>query len=425
MLNIDKLKIPTDLYERFPKLVKVKQKFDDRKITNIERHLYNEFSKINIKNLKSKNIAVTAGSRGISNIFKIIKCILDFLKDCGAKPFVVPAMGSHGGATAEGQLEVLKSYGISEELLGYPIKSSMEVIKVGEIEKGIPVYIDKIAFEADGIVLCNRVKAHSDFKGEYESGLIKMLIIGLGNHIGASSIHQLGFENFSNILPKAGMFLLDKLNIEFGVAIVENAYDETMILEVVEKNNILQREKELLTIAKKSQAKILFDDIDILIVDEIGKNISGAGMDPNVTGRPGSGLKGFGGPKIKNIIVRDLTDESHGNAIGIGLADISTVKCLKKINFVATYTNAITATVLSSAKLPVIVKNDRDAIALAIRMSNKSCDEPINMIRIKNTLELNELWASVSYLEYIKNNKHLELISDVEKLVFDKKGYLI
>jgi hypothetical protein len=275
-------------------------------------------------------------------------------------------MGSHGGATAAGQIEVLNGYGITETSVGAPIKSSMDVVEAGRFEDGTPLYTDRLAFEADAIVIANKIKPHADFKGRYESGLVKMLTIGLAKHKGAVALHDHGFAAFHEVLPKAAEILLDKLPILFGLAILENAFDELMHLEIIPKAQIMAREKELLEIAKRSIGRLLFDDIDVLIVDEIGKNISGEGMDPNVTGRPGSGLPGFPAPDIQKIVALDVTVESHGNGVGIGSADLSTRRCVEKIDLGAMYTNAFSANILNPAKLPMVLNNDHDALCVAL-----------------------------------------------------------
>ncbi|MCC3358987.1 lactate racemase domain-containing protein [Bacillus sp. REN16] len=409
-----------------PKMIKVHQKFNDEKIADVETHISNELAeKMVLANLQGKRIAITAGSRGIKDIDKITKKVLDELKDAGAEPFIVPAMGSHGGATAEGQKHFLENYNITEESMNVPIISSMDTVKVGMLDEGIPVYCDKNAYNSDGIVLINKVKPHADFKGDYESGLVKMMVIGLGKHAGATSLHKQGFDTFHYLLPRAAEQFLKGAPVIFGLAIVENAYDDIMRIEAIHPEHILDREKDLLKLAKENIARINVNDIDVLIVDEIGKNISGEGMDPNVTGRPGSMLKeGFDAPDIKKIVVLDVTKQSHGNGAGIGMSDISTTKCVSKIDLGTMYTNSITATILDPAKLPVLMNNDKEAIVIALKTCNRVDPKNAKIIRIKNTLELDEVEVSVAYLEHVKNTEGFTLASEPYPFEFNENGNL-
>ena len=335
-------------------------------------------------------------------------------------------MGSHGGATAEGQVKVLAGYGITEESMGAAIRSSMEVVEIGRLEDGTPLYIDRIASEADGIVIANKIKPHADFKANYESGLVKMLCIGLGKHKGAVTLHRHGFDRFDKVLPEAAEVLLDRLPILFGLAILENAFDDLMRLEIIPPERILSREKELLEIAKASIGRLLFPSIDLLVVDEIGKNISGEGMDPNVTGRPGSGLPGFSNaPTIQKIVVLDVTPESHGNGVGIGLADITTRRFVEKIDLGAIYTNAITATILDPAKLPVIMNSDKEAIAIALKTCNRVTPDSVRVVRIINTLELHRIWVSPALSEEVDKNENLSVAGAEAPMSFDVSGRLL
>jgi hypothetical protein len=409
-----------------PRMIKVHQKFNDEKIDDIEKHIAAELAEKQVlDNLKGKRIAVTAGSRGIKDIDKITKKILDELKAAGAEPFIVPAMGSHGGATAEGQKHFLENYNITEKSMNVPIVSSMETHQVGELEEGIPVYCDKNAYDSDGIVVINKVKPHADFKGDYESGLVKMMVIGLGKHAGATVLHTQGFDTFHALLPRAAKVFLKGAPVLFGLAIVENAYDDIMKLEAIKPKHILDREKDLLKLAKENIARIKVNEIDVLIVDEIGKNISGEGMDPNVTGRPGSMLKeGFDAPDIKKIVILDVTKQSHGNGAGIGMSDISTTKCVNKIDLGTMYTNSITATILDPAKLPVLMNNDREAVTIAVKTCNRVEPKNAKIIRIKNTLELHEIEVSEAYLDYVKNTEEMSIVSEPYSFAFNENGNL-
>ncbi|HZG85925.1 lactate racemase domain-containing protein [Paenibacillus sp.] len=409
-----------------PKMVKVKQTFNVSKIENLEQHLMQQVTSVlAAKDVAGKRIAVTAGSRGIKHIDRMTRQVIDALKEAGAKPFIVPSMGSHGGANAEGQLQFLANYNITEETMGVPILSSMETVQIGVLEDGVPLYCDKLAYESDGIVVMNKIKPHADFKGEYESGLVKMMVIGLGKHAGATRLHQQGFDTFHELLPRAAKLFLEKAPVLFGLAIVENPFDEPLLIEAIEPEHILRRERELLEIAKSQVAKLLLDEIDVLIVDEIGKNISGEGMDPNVTGRPGSMLQaGFAAPAIQKIVVLDVTDISHGNGAGIGMCDISTTKCVSKIDLGVMYTNAITATILAPAKLPVMMNNDREAIVLAVKTCNRIDPAKPKIVRIKNTLEMDVIEVSETYLDSIRHRTDLTVISEPYEFPFDADGNL-
>lgn len=397
-------------YKTFPlpKMFKVRQKFDDSCILSVEEEIDKQLNKIKDYNLKGMKIGITVGSRGIAGLDIILKKLGEFLKYKGAKPVLIPSMGSHGGATVKGQLEVLEGYGITEKALGIPIEASMETEIIGYTKSNIPVHFDKIALGCDGVIVMNKIKPHADFKAEYESGIVKMMVIGLGKHKGALAIHKNGFEHFKSILPEAGEIIIDNANILFSIGIVESAYNKPYIIEIIKKQDIMVREKQLLKIAKEKIAKINLDTIDLLIIDEIGKDISGEGMDPNVTGRPGSYLnEGFNAPDIKKIFIRDVTDASHGNGVGIGMADFTVKRLVNKLDFGAMYTNALTATILGPAKLPLVMENDRQAISIAIASCNNINQLEPRIVRIKNTLELNDIFVSEKLLSEIKNKEDI------------------
>ncbi len=407
----------------FPPLIPVEQHFNREGVDDISATLTDELKKIPHSAIAGKSIAITVGSRGIDGLVEIISTLISLLKKRGADPFIVPSMGSHGGATAEGQIKVLAGYGITEKSTGAKIRASMDVAEVGQLEDGTTLYIDRLASEADGIIIANKIKPHADFKANYESGLVKMLCIGLGKHKGAVTLHQHGFDRFHEVLPCAAEVLLERLPILFGLAILENAFDKLMSLEVILPQHILKREKELLKIAKASLGRLLFPQIDLLIIDEIGKNISGEGMDPNVTGRPGSRLPGFcDAPQIQKIVVLDVTPESHGNGVGIGLADVSTRRFIEKIDLGAIYTNAITATILDPAKLPLIMNSDKEAIAVALKTCNRITPDTVRIVRIINTLELHRIWISPALLEDVDKNDNLSVDGRKSAMSFDISG---
>lgn len=410
----------------FPKMAKVAQYFARKKIADIEATIQTDMNqKLTPEQFNGKRLAVAVGSRGIANLAVVVESVVRQLRAWGAEPFIIPAMGSHGGATAEGQARILDDYGINEQSMGVPVLSSMEVVQVSALHNGMPVYVDKFAYESDGIVVVNRVKPHTDFKGEYESGLSKMMGIGLGKHKGATTLHSYGFDQFHDLIPKVGKAVLQHAPISFGVAIVENAYEETSRVEIVNKDSILEREKELLQEARRNMAKLLVPDIDVLIVEEIGKDISGSGMDPNVTGRTSSGLPGFEAPPIQKIVVLDLTEKTHGNACGIGVADVTTLHCVNKIDFSYLYANSITSTVLDGAKIPVVMNNDREALVVALKTCNRIKPETAKIVRIKNTLELNEIELSEAYLDFVNGRDDLSILAEPRPIRFTETGKLI
>ncbi|MDN5323143.1 MAG: hypothetical protein PWQ67_1597 [Clostridia bacterium] len=408
-----------------PKMVKIKQKFDGSHIENVAQALKDELQKPGgIEQVKpGQNVAICVGSRGMANIAEVTKTVIDVLKEKGAKPFIVPCMGSHGGATAEGQKEVLEHLGVSEEKMGAPIKASMEVIKIDQLENGLPIYVDKIASQADAIIVINRVKPHTAFRGPIESGLMKMITIGLGKQKGAESCHQMGFKYMAKIVPQAAKKIIAKLPIVFGIALVENAYDQTCIVEVVPAQDIEQREIELLKEAKKRMPKLLFDQIDVLVVDYIGKNISGDGMDPNITGKYATPYA-YGGPEITKVVVLDLTPETGGNANGVGTADFTTKRLVDKMDLETTYANGITSTVCSPTKIATTLENDLYAIKAAIKTCNILDLTKCRLVRIKDTLHLGEIEISEVLLEEARKHPDIEIISEPYDLEFDNDGYL-
>jgi hypothetical protein len=371
-----------------------------------------------------RKVAIAVGSRGIHNIAEIVKTTVTRLKTFGISPFIVPAMGSHGGATADGQRLLLSSYRITESEMGCPILSSMEVVELDPGGLSHPLYMDRNAFEADGVVLINRIKPHTDFHGTYESGLAKMAVIGLGKERQASILHEYGVHGLRDLMPKAAARILALGKIVAGMAIIENAYDETAHLEVIPAGRILSREPALLEEARKNMPRLPLDEIDVLIVDELGKNISGSGMDTNIIGRiriPGE-LEPEK-PRVRSLLVNDLTAESHGNATGMGLADVITQKFFHKIDFPITYKNIITSSFLERGKLPVISQTARDGFAIALR----SCGFlPLNserIIRIRNTLALSEIYISKAVIKALSGRKDVTIFDEPVEL-FDAAGEL-
>jgi len=411
----------------YPKLVRIRQKFATDKLHNIPQTIHEQFLKeeVRAKITPDMRVAVGVGSRGIANLRTITTAVVAELKALGAIPFIVPAMGSHGGATVEGQIDVLAQYGITEENVGCPIHATMETVQVGEMPDGFPLFFDKNACESNATVIISRVKPHTDFRGPIESGLQKMLVIGLGKHKGATTIHSQGFDRFAEIIPQAGAILIEKTNIAIGVAVLENAHDETAQIVALPAEKICAEEPALQQKAKDSMPKFLLDSIDVLIVDEIGKNVSGPGMDPNITGRTLSGLPGFHAPPIQKIFVRDLTRETHGNGSGIGLADVTTKKVIEQIDFVQVYINTITCTLLNAAKVPLVLNNDREALGVATKTCNRIAYEQAKIVWIKNTLQLEYMYISTPYLDALKERDDIEILGDIHEIKFDQESNLL
>ena len=410
-----------------PKMFRVRQVFprpriDPADIPGIIDGLLSE-EKFASRVKPGMRIAITAGSRGIANSALTTKCIADFCKKQGAHPFVVPAMGSHGGATAEGQREILAGYGIVEEYVGCPIVSSMEVKKVGTNEAGIDVYIDRHAAEADGIILGCRIKPHTAFRGPYESGLMKMMAIGLGKQAGAQQCHEAGFKNMARNVPMWGRCILKNAPILFGVPTLENAFDETCKIVAVAAEDIEAREPELLKEAFSYMPRILVDSCDVLIVDQIGKNFSGDGMDPNITGTFCTPYA-TGGIDAQRVAVLDLSPETHGNAIGLGYASATTQRVFDQLDLASMYPNAITCTVLGGVRIPIVMESDRECIQCCIQTCNEIDKQNPRLVRIPNSLHLEHILLSEAYYEEAKANPHLVIEGEPEPMPFDEDGNL-
>ncbi len=401
-----------DMNLKLPEMYKVRQSFSNRKLENVKGKVKDEIHKSIIKNkiLPGQKIAVAVGSRGIKNLFLIVKTIIEELKALGACPYIVSAMGSHGNGTEKGQREVLESYGITKANLDVEIVTTVDVVKLGQTAKGFNVYFDKAAYEADLVIPVNRVKLHTDFVGDLQSGLCKMLVIGLGNHIGCSSIHEEDPDVFADILEEAAKIIIANANIGFGVAILENAYDETLAIEAVPSENMIEREKELVQIAKQNMPGLMIPDIDILVVEEIGKNISGAGYDPNIIGRS-SVLKKYvlKVPQIKRMVLLDVTEESHGNGIGVGLFDIITKNVYEKLDLPSMYANAIACKCIEDVRIPLIANSEDEAIRIAVKACRGVDRANLKIVKIKNTLSLEYIYVSESLLNTVKSNDRLSL----------------
>ncbi len=421
MSFIDELLAPVQI----PRFVKVRQNFLRPRVADPAAELISKLEAGHYLDAvkPGQNIAITAGSRGITNMALLHKTLVSEVKKRGGVPFLFPAMGSHGGATAEGQKAMLEGMGITEEYVGAPIRATMETVQIGESATGRPVYLDKYANEADGIIVINRIKPHTGFRGKVESGLCKMCTIGMGKQRGADFCHAEGFGRMAENVPAIAAVTLAKKNILCAVGLIENAYHETAQLEVLHKNEVLDREPALLKRAWELMAKLLFDELDVLIMDEIGKNISGTGFDTNVVGRYNTPYAS-GGPKITRVTALDISEASHGNGNGLGMLDMTTMRAYKKFDFDQTYPNSLTSTVPLTVKIPMVLKNDRQAIQGCIKTSNVMDRSALRMVRIKNTLSLTDIEASEALIPLIQAHPHLELAGGPFDLPFDGEGNL-
>ena len=412
----------------YPRMLRIKQLFETAPpLIDIPMTVRQTLKRLRLSSeiKRGETVAITAGSRGIANIAVITKTVVEELAAIGAVPFIVPAMGSHGGATPEGQIAILRQHGITEESMGVPIRSSMETVQIGET-LGFPVYLDKIALGADHIVLVVRIKPHTDFKAQIESGFLKMMSVGLGKHKGAATYHHAFVRHgYQKVLENAGREVLKTGKVAFGVGVVENAYEQTAIVEAVLPSEMEQKDKHLLSQAKRWMMKLPFDQIDVLIVDEMGKNISGDGMDTNVIGRFIQAIDAASGPKIDKIVALDLTEESRGNAVGIGRADFTTKRLVEKIDRHATYVNALTFLDPGSAKIPPYFDTDREAIDAALSTVGRIEAGAPKLVRIKNTLDLSEVEVSDAYVPLLKKRNDLLQLTEPEELQFGQDGNLL
>jgi len=411
----------------FPKVVKVRQRFPRPRVEDVEATVRAEFEKEEISSLvqPGMRVALTAGSRGIAEIDLVLRSLVRVLKERGAEPFIVPAMGSHGGATAEGQVEVLRSLGVTEEYCEAQILSSMEVVEIGRTGRGVSVYMDRHASKADGVVIVNRIKAHTDFRSKIESGLLKMASIGLGKHEAALALHGYGVIGIRDYMVEAAGVVFGSGRVLFGLATVENAYDEPARIEAIAPENIRRREEELLEEYMGLMPALPVREMDVLFVDALGKNYSGTGMDTNVIGRFRIlGVEEPESPNAKYVIVSRVSDESHGNALGVGLADFTTERLLHAIDREATNANVITSTFVERAKIPMVLANDREALETAIRCNWGVPAEETRMVRIPNTLHLEHAYLSENLVDEALENGNVEVLGEAAEPEFDENGHL-
>ena len=408
-----------------PKMVKIRQTFNADEILDVSAALSaalvesGQLAQIR----PGMNIAIAAGSRGVAQIATLVRTTVAEVKKLGANPFVVPAMGSHGGATGAGQAEVLAHLGITEEYVGCPIVSSMEVVEISRLPNGMPVYIDKNAYQADGIIVINRIKPHTAFRGPNESGLVKMITIGLGKQKGAESCHAYGFKYMHDLIPAMAKEMLQLAPIMFGIATVENAYDHVAKIVVAGAAELIETDRQLLIEAKTAMPRIEFSPIDVLVIDEIGKDVSGDGMDPNITGRYPTPYP-TGGPEVSKMVVLDLTEKTGGNANGVGTADFTTKRLVNKTDFQALYANGITSTVVRPNAIPMTLDCDLDAIRAAVKTSNALDLSKIRLVRIKNTLQLGEIMISEAMLPDALSLANVAVCSEPFEMQFDDLGNL-
>jgi hypothetical protein len=411
-----------------PPMRLIRQKFSVPPEVDVQTEIENEWSQIKgrIDIAKGARVAVGVGSRGIANLVEAVGAVVAHLKTAGAEPFIIPAMGSHGGATAEGQIQVLSHLGITEEAVCAPIVATMDVQPMDAVD-GIPLFLDRLAFEADGIVLINRVKLHTDFSGPTQSGIIKMMAIGLGNQVGADHYHRLAVvRDMYEIFNRAGMNLIAQTNFLFGVGFVENQNHQTCIVKMTTTDMLPKAEEELLTKAREYFPRLPLDEIDLLIIDEIGKDISGNGMDPNVTGRVSSPfIQKPPGPNVTRVLVRDLTEASEGNAIGIGDADFTTRRLVEKIDSFKTAMNCVTSCGPEGGRIPLTYTTDREAIAAALMTIRPYTLDDLKIVRIKNTLELGKVVVSQGCLADMEGRPDVSIDPDLIRLKFDSSGNLV
>jgi len=413
-----------------PKMVEIIQNVPSERLDDPRSAVRTELDKIGLRRLvkPGSKIAVAVGSRGIASITECVSTLVHALKECGALPFIIPAMGSHGGATPDGQVAVLRELGVTEESVAAPIVSSLEVQEIGRLNGSYPVYVSRDALSSDGIILVNRVKPHTDFKDTIESGLMKLAVIGLGKQKGAETFHSHGMEAYHGYLPRVARHIIDHSPIVVGLAIVENARHEIALIRAIPAGEIEKQEAKLLEKAKELMPRIPFQAIDVLIIDEIGKNISGAGMDPNVTGRflmssecpPGS-------LNAKVIVVLDLTREAEGNAAGIGLADLTTRRLFDKLDFESTFMNGLTNGFPECCRIPVFLSSDRAAIETSLKIIHPPVDiDEARVVRVRNTLDLERMWVSENLIKELRlradETERIRAVGQPQEIMFDVLG---
>lgn len=404
-----------DMERPLPRMYRIRQQFDNSSLKDVAGGVRVQLARPEVASLvkPGAKVAVGVGSRGIRDLYTVVETTVVCLKELGAQPFIVSAMGSHGGGTEEGQREVLAGYGITEENLGVPVVTTVDTVHLGNCANGRPIWFDKAAFEADLIVPINRVKLHTDFVGPLQSGLCKMLVIGLGNHKGCSAVHEEDPEHFAGIIEETASIILEKTPVGFGVAILENAYDRTYAVEAVPAAGLIAREKELVRIARGNMPYIMLPEADVIVCKEIGKDVSGAGFDPNILGRS-SVLKTFvlHVPKYQRLVLTDVTAASHGNGIGVGLFDVITKKVAEQLDLEAMYANAIACNCLIDASVPCTVEDEETAVRVALKCCRGIDRNNPRIIRIQNTLHLEYIEVSQALLPDVEADPRLSLAEE-------------
>jgi hypothetical protein len=407
-----------------PEWALVRQRIDATEVVDVRQAVRREIDPFMAGIGAETRVCVAVGSRGIDRIDQVVRAVVERIREAGASVFLVPAMGSHGGATAEGQLRLLSAYGITPEAMGCEIRSSMDTVPLGEVHPGVPVFIDRQAFEhADIIIPINRVKPHTDFTGEIESGLSKMISIGLGKQRGADTFHRQGFAIFHELIPAVAALVLARAPIPFGLALIENGHARLSHIEAVPAAQIAERERQLLRIARDAMARIPMAELDVLVLDLIGKDISGLGMDSNVVGRYYSGPTGVP-PAIQRIIVRDLTEETDGNAVGIGMGDVVLRRAVERMDPAKTHVNCVTAKTPEGARVPLTVDSDRQAFAVAIACCLRVTPETARIVRVRDTKHLEHLYVSAPLLPGLLAGGAVEVVDPAHPIRFDADGML-
>ena len=393
------------------RLIKIRQHFDANELADVPAALRSQLARIESLIRPGASLAIGVGSRGISNLALVVKEVSDFIKARGAQPFIVPAMGSHGGATAAGQREVLRLNGVSEEIIGAPVRATMDVVELPRGALPHRIFMDRNAHESDGVILINRIKPHTDYHGRYESGLMKMALIGLGKLEGALAVHDFGVDGLRNMIGRGASQLLATGKILAGIGLVENAFHHTMMVRVLRADEIADHEPALLRAATQNMPSLPADAIDVLVIDQMGKNISGVGIDPNITGRIGvRGQNDPPKPVIRSIMVSDLTDLSHGNAIGVGLADVVTRKLYDKIERAEMYRNVVTSSFLERGKIPIVADSDREAFEIALRGCGHIPAGQERIVRILDTLQLEEMYVSDAIAKELRTSPRIQML---------------
>jgi len=406
----------------FPKFYLAKQIFPRPRVEDVKSTVYRELEKLGFKNRlpKGTRIAITAGSRGINNIVTITRTIVDYLKENEFQPCLIAAMGSHGGGTAEGQRAILTSLGLTPESVGAPVLTGAETVEVGKTPQGLTAYINRHATEVGGVIVLNRIKLHTALTGDMQSGLTKMIVVGLGGPSGAQQFHSLGIKELPSCLRAISAILIEKTPIMGGLAILENGFEETADIIGVEARNFVEEEPKLLARALELMPRLPTDELDVLVIEETGKNYSGTGIDTNIVGR--FRIQGEPEPEkpaIRRVVLLDLSEESHGNANGFGLADFVTQKLVDKVDFKSTYLNILTTGFVQRGFTPLHFSTEKETIEMAIASLGRVAAKDLRMIIIPNTLHLEKLFVSEALVPELKSRANLELETEAVELKFD------